>query len=160
MWISGAEPKGQFFSGDCGKELPIHCHLGTNTLNNLPKKACKSLNCWKDGRHGQKQHDGGGHQSTSHLSDKNISHEGFEHLHLRGLRKPSPYNASLLHQVALLLWHALLSFWHPGRNRFNSNSAPSLMASIISCQFNMLLPSCRVAQWCWHPLATQPPRYP
>ena len=152
----GEKFEGQFLAGDRGKELQIssatihnyfeHQHY----LCHLPGKGK-----WYEAVRNRLQSIKAYHP---HLALKWFI--GVEHLHLRGLRKPSPYNASLLHQVALLLWHAFLSLRHPGRNRFNSNSAPSLMASIISCQFNMLLPSCRVAQWCWHPLATQPPRYP
>ena len=67
-----------------------------------------------------------------------------EHLHLRGLRKPFPYHASLLHQVALLLWHAFLSFWHPGDTIFKCSFFPNMfLATCVNLQYvASLMQSC------------------
>ena len=81
---------------------------------------------------------------TNHiLSHFIFSHQGVEHLHLRGLWKPLSHNASLLHRVALFLWHAFLSVWHPGCNQctlyINTSSISSAHSFMTCSPFNCFL---------------------
>ena len=79
--------------------------------------------------------------------------QGFEHLHLRGLRKQFLDQPSLLDQVVMLLWHALLSFWHSGE----FISLPS--CCVLFLHFWTIF-ICRVVICYWPHLGTRLPRCP